>query len=282
MVNHRGVEHGDDRSVHAPDRHAAGRHRGEAPDGEQRQHRQGAAEPGENEEAPTDAPAVRHVRPAESARPAEHRLEADDGADLPADVAEVVEVEREVGHEHAEPEEGKEVGDGDAAARAGDAPVSQEPRDGASRGSLRRGGRPRGGAGALEASYDLRLSALFAPRSKQRFAGRNVFPRADGRGVRRRASSPPRSGAPLCATKADLLFVYGDRPIEGLREQLEDWPRITAPTLPGWGEQDASLGHRKDADDGGYDMTGSDNSVAFSQLVLFVLDDDGLWRIKFL
>src|SRR5262249_52391809 len=37
-------------------------------------------------------------------------------------------------------------------------------------------------------------------------------------------------------------FVYGDRPIEGLREQLEDWPRITAPTLLVWGEQDVALG----------------------------------------
>src|SRR5437762_3792339 len=59
-------------------------------------------------------------------------------------------------------------------------------------------------------------------------------------------------------------------------------PGSPPPTLLVWGEQDVSLGHRKDADDGGYDMTGSDNSVAFSQLVLFVLDDDGLWRIKFL
>src|SRR5207245_4279401 len=38
------------------------------------------------------------------------------------------------------------------------------------------------------------------------------------------------------------LFVYGDRPIEGLRERLEDWPRITAPTLLVWGEQDGALG----------------------------------------
>jgi len=37
-------------------------------------------------------------------------------------------------------------------------------------------------------------------------------------------------------------FVYGDRPIEGLRERLEDWPRITAPTLLVWGEQDVALG----------------------------------------
>jgi len=37
-------------------------------------------------------------------------------------------------------------------------------------------------------------------------------------------------------------FLYGDRPIEGLRERLEDWPRITAPTLLVWGEQDVALG----------------------------------------
>src|SRR5207247_10522990 len=37
-------------------------------------------------------------------------------------------------------------------------------------------------------------------------------------------------------------FLYGDRPIEGLRERLEDWPRITARTLLVWGEQDVALG----------------------------------------
>jgi pimeloyl-ACP methyl ester carboxylesterase len=37
-------------------------------------------------------------------------------------------------------------------------------------------------------------------------------------------------------------FVHGDRPIEGLRERLEDWPKITAPTLLVWGEQDVALG----------------------------------------
>jgi len=37
-------------------------------------------------------------------------------------------------------------------------------------------------------------------------------------------------------------FVYGDRPIKGFRERLEDWPRITAPTLLIWGEQDVALG----------------------------------------
>jgi len=37
-------------------------------------------------------------------------------------------------------------------------------------------------------------------------------------------------------------FLYGERSIEGLRERLEDWPRITAPTLLVWGEQDVALG----------------------------------------
>ena len=37
-------------------------------------------------------------------------------------------------------------------------------------------------------------------------------------------------------------FVHGDRPVEGLRERLEDWPRITAPTLLIWGENDVALG----------------------------------------
>ena len=30
-----------------------------------------------------------------------------------------------------------------------------------------------------------------------------------------------------------------------------------------------------------YKMIGSDGGVPFSQLVLFILDDDGIWRIKF-
>jgi pimeloyl-ACP methyl ester carboxylesterase len=37
-------------------------------------------------------------------------------------------------------------------------------------------------------------------------------------------------------------FVHGDRPVEGVRERLEDWPRIGAPTLLIWGENDVALG----------------------------------------
>ena len=36
-------------------------------------------------------------------------------------------------------------------------------------------------------------------------------------------------------------FLHGDRPIEGVRERLEDWPKITAPTLLIWGENDVAL-----------------------------------------
>jgi pimeloyl-ACP methyl ester carboxylesterase len=36
-------------------------------------------------------------------------------------------------------------------------------------------------------------------------------------------------------------FVHGDRPVPGLRERLEDWPKITAPTLLIWGENDVAL-----------------------------------------
>src|SRR5262245_19835215 len=36
--------------------------------------------------------------------------------------------------------------------------------------------------------------------------------------------------------------VHGDRPIPGARERLEDWPKITAPTLLIWGEHDVALG----------------------------------------
>ncbi len=37
-------------------------------------------------------------------------------------------------------------------------------------------------------------------------------------------------------------FVYGDRPVPGVRDRLEDWPKITAPTLVVWGENDVALG----------------------------------------
>jgi pimeloyl-ACP methyl ester carboxylesterase len=37
-------------------------------------------------------------------------------------------------------------------------------------------------------------------------------------------------------------FVHGDRPVPGARERLEDWPKITAPTLLIWGENDLALG----------------------------------------
>jgi pimeloyl-ACP methyl ester carboxylesterase len=37
-------------------------------------------------------------------------------------------------------------------------------------------------------------------------------------------------------------FVHGDRPMPAPRERLEDWPKITAPTLLIWGEQDVALG----------------------------------------
>jgi pimeloyl-ACP methyl ester carboxylesterase len=37
-------------------------------------------------------------------------------------------------------------------------------------------------------------------------------------------------------------FVHGDRPPARVRAQLEDWPKITAPTLLIWGEGDVALG----------------------------------------
>jgi pimeloyl-ACP methyl ester carboxylesterase len=37
-------------------------------------------------------------------------------------------------------------------------------------------------------------------------------------------------------------FVHGDRPVEGVRDRLEDWPKVTAPTLLVWGENDVALG----------------------------------------
>ena len=36
-------------------------------------------------------------------------------------------------------------------------------------------------------------------------------------------------------------FFYGDRPVAPPRERLEDWPKITAPTMLVWGEQDVAL-----------------------------------------
>jgi pimeloyl-ACP methyl ester carboxylesterase len=37
-------------------------------------------------------------------------------------------------------------------------------------------------------------------------------------------------------------FLWGDRMSEGLRENPEDWPKVHAPTLVIWGEQDVALG----------------------------------------
>lgn len=37
-------------------------------------------------------------------------------------------------------------------------------------------------------------------------------------------------------------FLYGDRPVEGVRERPEDWPKVAAPTLVIWGENDRVLG----------------------------------------
>jgi pimeloyl-ACP methyl ester carboxylesterase len=37
-------------------------------------------------------------------------------------------------------------------------------------------------------------------------------------------------------------FVYGDRPVGPVRERIEDWPKIHAPTLLVWGEADVTLG----------------------------------------
>lgn len=37
-------------------------------------------------------------------------------------------------------------------------------------------------------------------------------------------------------------FIHGDRPTPAVRTRLEDWPKITAPTLLVWGEQDVALG----------------------------------------
>jgi pimeloyl-ACP methyl ester carboxylesterase len=36
-------------------------------------------------------------------------------------------------------------------------------------------------------------------------------------------------------------FVHGDRPLEGVRTRPEDWPKVTAPTLLIWGENDVAL-----------------------------------------
>ena len=36
-------------------------------------------------------------------------------------------------------------------------------------------------------------------------------------------------------------FLYGDRPLPAPRRTLADWPKITAPTLLVWGEQDVAL-----------------------------------------
>jgi pimeloyl-ACP methyl ester carboxylesterase len=36
-------------------------------------------------------------------------------------------------------------------------------------------------------------------------------------------------------------FLYGDRPVPPVRERLEDWPKISAPTMLIWGEQDVAL-----------------------------------------
>ena len=36
-------------------------------------------------------------------------------------------------------------------------------------------------------------------------------------------------------------FLYGDRPLPPPRRTLADWPRIPAPTLLVWGEQDMAL-----------------------------------------
>jgi pimeloyl-ACP methyl ester carboxylesterase len=37
-------------------------------------------------------------------------------------------------------------------------------------------------------------------------------------------------------------FLHGDRPQPAARERLEDWPKVTAPTLLIWGEVDVALG----------------------------------------
>jgi pimeloyl-ACP methyl ester carboxylesterase len=37
-------------------------------------------------------------------------------------------------------------------------------------------------------------------------------------------------------------FLYGDRPLDGVRERPQDWPPVTAPTLVIWGENDFALG----------------------------------------
>ena len=38
-------------------------------------------------------------------------------------------------------------------------------------------------------------------------------------------------------------FLYGDRPFAPPRTRLEDWPKISAPTMLIWGEQDVALRH---------------------------------------
>ena len=54
----------------------------------------------------------------------------------------------------------------------------------------------------------------------------------------------PRSVIHTCAAglPAPLRrFLYGDRPLPEPRRTLADWPKITAPTLLIWGEQDVAL-----------------------------------------
>ena len=51
-------------------------------------------------------------------------------------------------------------------------------------------------------------------------------------------------GPEIAASLPDWLrrFVWGDRPTPAARTALADWPRIAAPTLLIWGEQDVALG----------------------------------------
>jgi hypothetical protein len=125
------VEHGNDRAVEEGDRRRGQEDAREILEHEER-HEEHRADGGRDGEEPAaEAPVVRGPRERDRPHPAEQRLGPHDGADLPAVEPEVSEPEREVGKEHADPQEDEEVGDDDRAACVEDAGLSQEGRAGA-------------------------------------------------------------------------------------------------------------------------------------------------------
>lgn len=53
-----------------------------------------------------------------------------------------------------------------------------------------------------------------------------------------------RPDAPTAYPRWLRRFLWGDRPPAGVRETLADWPKVTAPTLVIWGENDVALDRR--------------------------------------